>query len=187
MGEYALEASETGGILSMVSRWLARLALAWTLILAITVGTFGASMENADAATQEASMQAQIGIERTMAAYNAALNGGGTVAVLPLYTEEGVFMAPYNRSYVGRANVQAAYDAVFRELKFDVKFDIAEIVVMSPRWAFVRTNSAGTTVHHSTGETTSEANQELFVLEKGDDDAWRIARYSFSPTNPPGP
>jgi hypothetical protein len=66
-----------------------------------------------------------------------------------------------------------------------VKFDIVEIIVTGPGWAFVGTNSTGTTLHHSTGETTSEANQELFVRKKGDDGKWQIARYSFSPTNAP--
>ena len=71
-------------------------------------------------------------------------------------------------------------------MRFDVRFDIAEVAVVAPDWAFVRTNSAGTTLHHSTGKSVSEANQELFVMRKGDDGQWRIARYSFSPTNPPG-
>jgi len=82
--------------------------------------------------------------------------------------------------------VRKAYDAVFQELKFHVKFNIAELVVMAPSWAYVRTNSAGTTDHHSTGQTTAEANQELFIFKKGESGKWRIARYSFSPTNPPG-
>jgi ketosteroid isomerase-like protein len=58
--------------------------------------------------------------------------------------------------------------------------------VMAPAWAYVRTNSAGATGHHSTGKTTAEANQELFIFRKDGDGQWRIARYSFSPTNPPG-
>ena len=124
-------------------------------------------------------------IRKVMAAYNAALNGGETSAVLPLYADDGVFMPPYSQSAVGKEAVRRAYDAVFRELKFNVKFDIAELVVISPVWAYVRTNSAGTTGHHSTGKTTAEANQELFIFKKGDDGKWRIARYSFSPTNPP--
>jgi ketosteroid isomerase-like protein len=78
--------------------------------------------------------------------------------------------------------VRVAYDKVFAELKFHVKFTIDEIVVMAPVWAYVRTNSAGSTEHHSTGGTTAEANQELFIFRKGDDGKWRIARYSFSPT-----
>jgi ketosteroid isomerase-like protein len=70
---------------------------------------------------------------------------------------------------------------VFHELRFDVKFNISDVHVVAPNWAFVRTNSAGTTLHHSTGKTTAEANQELFIFGKGDDGKWRIARYSFSP------
>jgi uncharacterized protein (TIGR02246 family) len=130
-------------------------------------------------ATDEAAIRA------TLAAYNEALNGGKTAAVLPLYTIDGVFMAPYSQSAIGRDAVRKAYDAVFDELEFQVKFEIAEIVVMAAAWAFVRTNSAGTTRHRSTGQTTAEANQELFILQKADAGGWRIARYGFSPTNPP--
>jgi uncharacterized protein (TIGR02246 family) len=103
-------------------------------------------------------------IKTTLAAYNDALNGGQTGAVLPLYTDDGVFMPPYSQSAVGKEAVRAAYDAVFRELKFHVKFNIAELVVMAPGWAYVRTNSAGTTDHHSLGKTLAEANQELFIF-----------------------
>ena len=124
-------------------------------------------------------------IKSVLAAYNDALNGGKTAAVLPLYTEDGIFMAPYSQSNIGQTAIRRAYDDVFKELKFNVTFKIAELVQMAPTWAYVRTNSAGTTLHHSTGETTSEANQELFIFAKGGDGRWRIARYSFSPTNPP--
>src|SRR5262249_61706437 len=131
------------------------------------------------AATDETS------IKSALASYGAALNGGKTSAVLPLYADDGVFMPPYSQSAVGKEAVRKAYDAVFAELKFHVKFTIAELVVRAPTWAYVRTNSAGTTDHHSTGKATAEANQELFIFKKGDDGKWRIARYSFSPTNPP--
>jgi uncharacterized protein (TIGR02246 family) len=124
-------------------------------------------------------------IRAVLAMYNDALNGGKTAAVMPLYAEDGVFMPPFSQSAVGKAAVEKAYDAVFDELKFRVKFTIAELIVMAPNWAYVRTNSAGETDHRSTGKTTSEANQELFIFRKGDDGQWRIARYSFSPTNPP--
>ncbi len=124
-------------------------------------------------------------IRAVMASYNDALNRGSTDAALALYAEDGVFMAPYSASAVGSDAVRKAYDAVFRELKFNVRFTIAEVVVIAPSWAYVRTNSAGTTGQASTGKTTAEANQELFVFRKNGDGEWRIARYSFSPTNPP--
>jgi len=66
-----------------------------------------------------------------------------------------------------------------------VKFTIAEIVELAHDWAFARTNSAGTTLDHATGTTSAEGNQELFIFRKGSDGFWKIARYSFSPTNPP--
>ncbi|HTV98495.1 MAG TPA: SgcJ/EcaC family oxidoreductase [Steroidobacteraceae bacterium] len=125
-------------------------------------------------------------IRSALAAYNQALNDGETAQVLPLYTEDGVFMPPYSESAIGKQAVAKAYDAVFGELKFRVRFTIAELVLMAPAWAYVRTNSAGTTDHHSTGKTTGEANQELFIFKREDDGKWRIARYSFSPTHPPG-
>jgi len=127
----------------------------------------------------------EVAIREVMASYNDALNSGSTDAALALYAADGVFMPPYSQSAVGKEAVRKAYDRVFQELKFDVRFTIAELVVVSPDWAFVRTNSAGTTDHASTGKTTAEANQELFVFRKDGDGKWRIARYSFSPTNPP--
>jgi hypothetical protein len=41
-------------------------------------------------------------IEGALSSYNAALNGGDTAAVLPLYTEDGIFMSPYSQSAIGR-------------------------------------------------------------------------------------
>jgi uncharacterized protein (TIGR02246 family) len=123
-------------------------------------------------------------IRGALASYNDALNSGSTAAVLSLYADDGIFMPPYSPSAIGKEAVRTAYDAVFRELKFNVAFDIAELVVMAPTWAYVRTNSAGTTGHSSNGKTTAEANQELFIFHN-DEGIWRIARYSFSPTNPP--
>ena len=125
-------------------------------------------------------------IRSTMSSYEAALNASNTEAVMPLYTEDGVFMAPNNPSAIGKAAVRHVYDAVFKAITLQVKFTIAELVVMTPQWAFVRTNSAGTQKINATGATSAEANQELFILKKGDDGKWRIARYSFSTTNPMG-
>ena len=165
-------------------------ALKRALVIVSVVGTCGFIGEIAAHAAESCGLtaatkaDAEAGVRETIAAYNNALYSGQTAAVLPLYTDNGVFMPPYSESAIGTDAIKKAYDKVFDELKFHVKFAIAELVVMAPTWAYVRTNSAGTTDHHSTGKTTAEANQELFVFAK-DDGKWRIARYSFSPTNPP--
>lgn len=117
--------------------------------------------------------------------YNDALNASSTDAVMSLYAEDGVFMPPYSPSAVGAEALRKAYDAVFKAINLNVKFTIAEIVDLAPEWAFARTNSAGKTLDHATGTKSAEANQELFIFKKDSASSWKIARYSFSSTNPP--
>jgi uncharacterized protein (TIGR02246 family) len=119
-----------------------------------------------------------------LAKYNDALNASSTDAVMPLYAEDGVFMPPYSPSAVGPEALRKAYDAVFRAITLNVKFTISEIVELAPEWAFARTNSAGTTLDHATETKSAEANQELFIFRKDSSASWKIARYSFSSTNP---
>ena len=123
-------------------------------------------------------------IRRTLSDYETALNASNVDSVMPLYTEDGVFMPPQSASAVGKTAVRAAYEAVFRAITLHVRFDVVEIVQMAPEWAFVRTNSSGTVTVHATDARSAEANQELFILRKGVDGRWRISRYSFSPTLP---
>jgi uncharacterized protein (TIGR02246 family) len=124
-------------------------------------------------------------VAAVLAAYNDALNSSDTNAVMPLYMKDGVFMPPFSPSAIGTEQVRKAYDAVFAAIRLTVKFNIAEIVEMSPEWVFARTNSAGTTLNHATGRTSAEGNQELFIFHKDSDSKFKIARYSFSTTNPP--
>jgi uncharacterized protein (TIGR02246 family) len=123
-------------------------------------------------------------INSALSSYQDALNASDTEAVMPLYTDDGVFMPPNNQSAVGKPAVRKAYDAVFKAITLNVKFTVAELVKMSPEWAFVRTNSAGTNKVNATGAMSAEGNQELFIFRRGADGKWRIARYSFSTTTP---
>ena len=124
-------------------------------------------------------------VAEVLAAYNNALNSSDTNAVMRLYMEDGVFMPPYSPSAVGAVAVRDAYDAVFAAIRLTVKFSVAEVVEMSSEWVFARTNSAGNTLNHATGKTSAEGNQELFIFRKDSDGKFKIARYSFSTTNPP--
>jgi uncharacterized protein (TIGR02246 family) len=123
-------------------------------------------------------------IAAVLANYQDALNGSSTDAVMKLYASDGVFMPQNFPSSVGADAVRKAYDAVFTAITLTVKFEIAEIRQIAPDWAIARTNSAGTVRVNATGGGGPEANQELFVFQKIDD-AWKIARYCFSTTNPP--
>ena len=116
--------------------------------------------------------------------YERALNTSDTGAVMSLYTEDGVFMPQHFPSSVGAKAVKRAYDGVFGMIKLNVKFEIIEVHVVAPNWAFARTNSSGTVTVLANKSGAPEANQELFVFQKVGED-WKIARYCFSTTNPP--
>ena len=123
-------------------------------------------------------------VTAVLAKYEEALNQSDTEAVMKLYASDAVFMPQNSPSSVGTAAVRKAYDAVFNAIKLTVTFDVAEVHQVAPEWAFARTNSKGTVKTHATGETSAEANQELFVFQKVGE-AWKIARYCFSTINPP--
>ena len=122
-------------------------------------------------------------IEAVLKTYERVLNASDVDGVVKLYTLDGVFMAQHNPSAVGSEQVKAAYGGVFQAIDLNVEFDIVEVKVIADDWAFARTNSSGTTTINATGDKIPEGNQELFVMQKIDGD-WKIARYSFSTTNP---
>src|SRR5580698_7584800 len=123
-------------------------------------------------------------VSEVLSKYQDALNQSDTDAVMMLYAPNGVFMPQNSPSSVGAGDVRKAYDAVFKTISLTVQFNVAEVVEIGPNWVFARTNSAGTVKVHATGAGGPEANQELFLFQKIDG-AWKIARYSFSTTNPP--
>jgi len=134
-------------------------------------------------ATQAAVETEQKSIQLLLKTYQQVLNASDVAGVLKLYRDDGVFMAQHNPSAVGIEAIQTAYEGVFQSIDLDITFDIVEIAMIADDWAFARTNSTGTTTINATGDRVLEGNQELFVLHKADDE-WKIARYSFSTTQP---
>jgi len=126
----------------------------------------------------------ELAVAAVLAEYQDALNQSDTDAVMRLYASDGVFMPQHFPSSVGADAVRKAYLAVFEAITLRVGFKVAEVLQIAPDWAIARTNSAGTAKVNATGDGGQEANQELFVFQKIND-AWKIARYCFSTTNPP--
>ncbi len=148
-------------------------------LLVVASTLLGAAQALAGAADETAA------ISDVLMAYEEALNAGDVPSIMRLYAEDGVFMPQHSPSQVGADVVQAAYERVFTTINLSIEFDVVEIVLTAPDWAFARTNSVGTVTVQANGAKLSEANQELFILHKQPDGAWKIARYAFSTTNPP--
>lgn len=128
---------------------------------------------------------AEVEIQGVIQAYETALNASDTNAVVSLFAPDGVFMAQHFPAMVGVDAIRAGYDGIFQVIDFDTELRVEEVVQVAPNWAFVRTNSKGSVNLHAIGQAVPDANHELFVFHKGEDGAWKIARYCFSTTNPP--
>lgn len=119
-------------------------------------------------------------IESLLFAYRDALNASDVSKVMTLYTQNGVFMPSNAPTSIGQEQVKGAYEFVFSNIQLKIEFFIDEIVIQGD-YAFARTGSKGTTLIHATGDTVSEENRELFVLQK-EEGKWKIARYMFNKT-----
>src|SRR5258708_7412854 len=145
-----------------------RLVLAAALLLLGAGGSAQAQTRNDSTASSRAAETGEkTAIVSLLSCYEAALNAADAAMVTQLYAEDGVFMPPNNPSAVGAAVVRQAYDAVFKVIKLNLKFKVAEVVQVAPDWALARTNSTGTVTVNATGAKSAEANQELFIFKKG--------------------
>ena len=140
-------------------------------------------VKSAGKTADAASVQADI--DEVLQTYETALNASDIDTVLTVFASDGVFMAPNSPSRIGADAIRAAYKGIFQAITFETELQVEEIVQVSPNWAFVRTSSSGFVTVRATGQRVPDANHELFIFNKGDDHKWRIARYSFSTTNPP--
>ena len=143
----------------------------------------GAALAVSLAATAESTDTGAI--RHLLSAYETALNAQDTDTIVALYADDGVFMPQHSLPRVGRDSIRAAYDGVFVAITLAIEFEVDEIGLLSEDWAFARTRSEGTVRINATGDTGPEANQELFLFQRADGGAWKIARYIFSTTNPP--
>lgn len=118
-------------------------------------------------------------IEEVLGSYERSLNASDIAGVVQLYTDDAVLLAPEASPAVGVNAVRAAYLGIFQAIGINLTFEIAEVRLMSPEWAFLRSNSKGFVKILANGAEVPGSNQELFVLQKSQG-RWKIARYSFS-------
>lgn len=121
-------------------------------------------------------------IEGLLNQYKTALNTSNATLAQSLYSKDGVFMPTGAPSAIGSENILKSYEFIFSQIQLNIEFFIDEIEVEND-FGFAVTSSRGTTLIHATGDTIPEANRELFVFEKIDEE-WKIARYMFNKTEP---
>jgi uncharacterized protein (TIGR02246 family) len=122
-------------------------------------------------------------ITELLKSYEHALNASDVDGVVRLYTDDAAVLAPGAPSAVGSTAVRAAYTGIFQAIDIDLTFSVAEVKVVSPSWAFLRSTSNGVITNLADGAQIPSSNQELFVLHKRHGQ-WKLARYSFSSALP---
>jgi uncharacterized protein (TIGR02246 family) len=127
--------------------------------------------------------QPRAAITAVLESYEQALNASDAEGVVKLYTDDAVVLAPNAPSAVGIDAVRATYTSIFQAIDIDLTFEIAEVKVVSPDWAFLRSASTGSITILANGAQIPSSNHELFVLHKTRGH-WKLSRYSFSSVLP---
>ena len=122
-------------------------------------------------------------ITQVLKSYEQSLNASDVKGILKLYTDDAVLMLPGIPSAVGIQAVEAAYVATFQAVRINLTFQIAEVQVLSPEWAFLRSTGSGQVTVLANGAVIPSATQELFLLSKTRGH-WKLARYCASSTLP---
>jgi len=119
-------------------------------------------------------------IEALLIEYKKSLNTSDAGLAKSLYTKNGIFMPSEAPSAIGSENIVKSYEFIFSQIQLNIEFFIEEIEVEG-NLAFAVTSSKGTVKILANGVEAPEANRELFVFEKVNEE-WKIARYMFNKT-----
>lgn len=122
-------------------------------------------------------MTAEEEIRSLLTIYAGALNASDAKLAASLYTADGVFMPHQFPSSAGPQIVDA-YTQIFEAIGLNIAFTVDEVTVEGD-FAYARTRSEGRQTIRATGESTPEANRELFTFAR-EDGRWKIARYIFN-------
>ena len=129
------------------------LALAVSLLFGVS--SFSAEARLKTIADGQADTTDKADITKVVFTYFEALYASNPKAVLQLYSDDGVFLQPFQPTAVGKTAIQQAYERVFARDIVTGTFQIAEVVPMASNWAFVRANSEGPLAIKATGRCSS--------------------------------
>lgn len=120
-------------------------------------------------------------IQETLKRYERVLKQADTPALVNLYTEDGVQMAPDSPPAVGRDALTAAYDGTFKAISVNLRFTVDELKSLGQGTALLRSHSVGTLKVNGKEQSAGPAAfKERFVLRKQSDGQWKFSHYSFS-------
>jgi uncharacterized protein (TIGR02246 family) len=137
------------------------------------------------ALSAQGSSAADDAIKKVVADYNRELNACRVEGIVNAYERDGVFMPPNQPAAVGQAGVRAWAKNYCSRTVAKLKFVPIEVQRMGD-WAWLRVAISGTLTTKATGAMTQQDNKALFIVHRGTDGTWRIARYAINSNKPAG-
>src|SRR5437588_9862314 len=102
-------------------------------------------------------------IKAVLKSYEQALNANDVVGIVKLYTDDAVLLPPNAPTAVGIDAVRATYTGLFQAIHLNLTFEIAEVKVVAPDWAFLRSASTGSITTLANGAQVPSSTHALSV------------------------
>ena len=122
-------------------------------------------------------------IERLREQFVAAENSGDAAAVAALYTDDAVLLPPNELEVVGRPAIEAWYRALFDTYAPELSFSSQE-VQLAGDWAFDWLSYTFQLTPRAGGPAIEERGNDLLVLRRQADGAWKVAREIWNADGP---
>ena len=124
---------------------------------------------------EQATAEANAGIDRTLAEWAAAIAEGDLALVSSLVTQDGEFWTHGIAPLVGRDAVESAFKPLLEAYKFSQRFDEQERCI-SPAWCLLRGVEFNTLEPRNGGRQRKVKQRAFSLLRRESDGRWRFAR-----------
>lgn len=113
--------------------------------------------------------------------YETALNNADVDKVVSLFNTDAELIAQGGRPAKGIRSIRIAYQNTFSAVHLNIRFQLKEIIRLSPEWALARTESNGEIKVTDNRETIiPENNNEMFLLHQDASGKWLFAKYMYN-------
>ena len=118
-------------------------------------------------------------IRKPVADYNRGLNTCDVEVAVKAWERDGVFMPPNQPAVEGEQALRAWYKNYCSRTVANLTFAPTEARRFGD-WAWLRVAITGTTTSKASRTVTQQDNKALFIVHRGADGTWRIARYGLN-------
>lgn len=159
------------------------------VIASLVAASLGCAPKAADKPADSSSVQqagapndaatVQKAIDASEAKWSAALMKGDTAALMSVYAEDAITMAPNAKRATGRAAVAQMYAGMMKEMTFPAASIKSDDVIVSGDYA-IETGTYRITAQPKTGKPMDDVGKFITIWKKQPDGEWKMLRDIFN-------